>query len=137
MNNEYRLRTCNVVNMPTTLYKILNIEICTNVDSHIQRGVLATEKTTVTQRVSHRPVKRQSRCSWSQRGTKVNGSHHGDSPLLKPTGIQLSTCPLHTNSGCGKREAHINRSMVACKMAALVTGTTWRTTGPVPADSRQ
>ena len=25
--------------------------------------------------------------TWSQRGTKVNGSHHGDNPLLRPTGI--------------------------------------------------
>ena len=57
------------------------------VDSHIQRIVLATEETTVTQQVSHRPIKRQSRL-WSQRGTKVNGSHHGDNPLLRPTGIQ-------------------------------------------------
>ena len=24
--------------------------------------------------------------TWSQRGTKVNGSHHGDNPLLRPTG---------------------------------------------------
>ena len=48
-----------------------------------------------------------------------------------------SKSPLHTNSGCGKRQAHINWSMVTCKMAAPVTGTTLRTTGPVPADSRQ
>ena len=60
------------------------------VDSHIQRIILATEETTVTQQVSHRPIKRQSRL-WSQRGTKVNGSHHGDNPLLRPTGIQIAT----------------------------------------------
>ena len=36
------------------------------------------------QQVSHnRPIKRQSRL-WSQRGTKVDGSHHGDIPLLRP-----------------------------------------------------
>ena len=29
--------------------------------------------------------------TWSQRGTKVNGSHHGDNPLLRPTGIQIGT----------------------------------------------
>ena len=29
--------------------------------------------------------------TWSQRGTKVNGSHHGDNPLLRPTGIQITT----------------------------------------------
>ena len=59
------------------------------VDSHIQRIVLATEETTVTQQVSHRPIKCQS--CLSQRGTKVNGSHHGDNPLLRPTGIQIAT----------------------------------------------
>ena len=60
------------------------------VDSHVQRIVLATEETTVTQQVSHRPIKRQSRL-WSQKSTKVNESHHGDNPLLKPTGIQIAT----------------------------------------------
>ena len=61
------------------------------VDSHIQRIVLATEETTVTQQVSHRPIKYQSRL-WPQRGTKANGSHHGDNPLLRPTvGIQIAT----------------------------------------------
>ena len=29
--------------------------------------------------------------TWSQRGTKVNGSHHGDNPLLRPKGIQIAT----------------------------------------------
>ena len=29
--------------------------------------------------------------TWSQRGTEVNGSHHGDNPLLRPTGIQIAT----------------------------------------------
>ena len=60
------------------------------VDSHIQRTALGTEETTVTQQVSHRPIKCQSRLP-SQRGTKVNGSHHGDNPLLRPTGIQIAT----------------------------------------------
>ena len=44
----------------------------------------------MTQQVSHRPIKCQSRL-WLQRGTKVNGSHHGDNPLLRPTGIQIAT----------------------------------------------
>ena len=60
------------------------------VDSRIERIVLATEETTVTQQVSHRPIKCQSRL-WSQRGMKVNGSHHGDNPLLRPIGIQITT----------------------------------------------
>ena len=29
--------------------------------------------------------------TWSQRGTKVNGSHHDDNQLLRPTGIQIAT----------------------------------------------
>ena len=29
--------------------------------------------------------------TWSQRGTKVNGSHHGHNPLLRPAGIQIAT----------------------------------------------
>ena len=60
------------------------------VDSHVQRIVLATKETTVTQQVSHRPIECQSRL-WSQRGTKVNGLYHGDNPLLRPTGIQIAT----------------------------------------------
>ena len=51
---------------------------------------VAADETTVTQQVSHRPIKCQSRL-WSQRGTKVNGSHHGDNPLLRPTGVQIAT----------------------------------------------
>ena len=47
---------------------------------HIQRIVLATEET----------IKCQPRL-WSQRGTKVSRSHRGDSPLLRPTGIQFAT----------------------------------------------
>ena len=68
----------------------INNVVVVVVDSHIQRIVLATEETTVTQQVSPRPIKCQSRL-WSQRGTKVNGSHHGDNPLLRPTGIQIAT----------------------------------------------
>ena len=58
--------------------------------SHIKRIVLATKETTVTHQVNHRPIKCQSRL-WSQRGTKVNGSHCGDNPLLRLTGIQIAT----------------------------------------------
>ena len=86
-----------LVHYRTVLSVLFMSSMCTRqswvvvvVDSHIQRIVLATEETTVTQQVSHRPIKRQSRL-WSQRDTKVNGSHHGDNPLLRPTGIQIAT----------------------------------------------
>ena len=48
----------------------------------------------------------------------------------------VRTCPLHTNSGSRKREAHINWCMVPEK-AAPVTGTALSTTGPLLADSQQ
>ena len=51
--------------------------------------------------------------------------------------VSQSIYPFHTISGCGKREVHINWSMVTCKKAAPATGTTLRTTDPVPADFRQ
>ena len=59
-------------------------------DPHIQRIVLATEETTVTQQVSHRPIKCQSRL-WLQRGTKVNG--------LSKVAITESTRPLLAKNG--------------------------------------
>ena len=58
--------------------------------SHIQRIVLATKKTTVTQQARHGPIECQSRL-WPQRGTKVNGSHSGDNSLLRPAGIHIAT----------------------------------------------
>ena len=87
------LCVCRISNISTEVMVQECVYACVVVvvvDSHIQRIVLATEETTVTQQVSHRPIKRQSRL-WSQRGTKVNGSHHGDNPLLRPTGIQIAT----------------------------------------------
>ena len=74
----------------SSVFRTYVVVVVVVVDSHIQLIVLATEETTVTQQVSHRPIKRQSRL-WSQRCTKVNGSHHGDNPLLRPTGIQIAT----------------------------------------------
>ena len=44
---------------------------------------------------------------------------------------------IHTNSWCGKRQAHKMWSMVIPEKAAPVIGTTSSTTGPVPVDSRQ
>ena len=83
------------------------------IGSHTQRIVLATEETTVTQQVSHRSIECQSR-SWPQRGTTVNGSHHGDSPLLKPTGIPIATKSLPDPSNreccCCCCILHSNRS---------------------------
>ena len=48
---------------------------------------------TLTDRAStiHSNIRGCQSDTWSQRGTKVNGSHHGDNPLLRPTGIQIAT----------------------------------------------
>ena len=48
---------------------------------------------TLTDRAStiHSNIRGCQSGTWSQRGTKVNGSHHGDNPLLRPTGIQIAT----------------------------------------------
>ena len=62
--------------------------------SHVQRIVLATEETTVTQQVSHIDLSKANPGRGHKEPRKVNGSRHGDSPLLKPTGIQIATKPL-------------------------------------------
>ena len=62
-------------------------------DSHIQRIVPSAEETMVKQEVSLRSIKFQTR-SWSQRGTKVNRSHHGANPLIRPREIQIATKSL-------------------------------------------
>ena len=49
-----------------------------------------TSQATCRTQVSHRPIKCQSRLL-AQRGTKVNVSHRGDNPLLRPEGIQIAT----------------------------------------------
>ena len=48
---------------------------------------------TLTDRASTKPsnIRGCQSGTWSQRGTKVKGSHHGDNPLLRPTGIQIAT----------------------------------------------
>ena len=48
---------------------------------------------TLTDRASttHSNIRRCQYRTWSKRGTNVNGSHHGDNPLLRPTGIQITT----------------------------------------------
>ena len=67
------------------------------IDSHIQRIVFETEETTVTQQVSHRPIKRYYR---GHKELRPSTSHNGESPLLKPAGIQFATkSMLGTTSG--------------------------------------
>ena len=58
-----------------------------------------------------------------KRGTKVtnSGSHHGDNPLIKPTGIQIATKPL---PGSTNRE---HRKLIGVKMSLVRTtvSTVW------------
>ena len=68
----------------------------------------------MTQQIRRRLIKRQSR-SWSQRGTKISGPHHGDSPLLKPTGIQIAKKPM---PGTSNRE---HRQLIHVKTMSMGT----------------
>ena len=64
-----------------------------NVDSHVQRIVVVVVFFTLTDRASTIPsnIRGCQSGTWSRRGTKVNRSHHGENPLLRPTGIQIAT----------------------------------------------
>ena len=69
------------------------------VDSHIQRVVLASEETTVTQQVSHRPIKYQSRSlvvTKRYQGQRVTS--WCDNPLLRPTEIDPNRNEIHARS---------------------------------------
>ena len=58
--------------------------------------------------------------------------------FFRPQYFEYSIAHVHcTNSGCGKSEAYKNWSTVIPQKAAPVTQNTLRTTGHVPADSRQ
>ena len=72
-----------VLSLPTE-YKYFLIE---------DRCVVVVVVFTLTDRASTIPsnIRGCQSGTWSQRGTKVNGSHHGDNPLLRPTGIQIAT----------------------------------------------
>ena len=61
---------------------------------------------TLTDRASTPPsnIRRCQFGTWSQKGTKVNGPHHRDKPLLKPAGIQIATKPLPGPTTRGHRE---------------------------------
>ena len=64
-----------------------------SVHTYIQRMVAVVVFFTLTDRALTIPSNTRGCQSgtWSQRGTKVDGSHHGDNPLLRPTGIQIGT----------------------------------------------
>ena len=74
------------------LLNLTNVEDsgCTSLSVHLGSLVVVF---TLTDRASTIPsnIRGCQSGTWSQRGTKVNGSHHGDNPLLRPTGIQIVT----------------------------------------------
>ena len=79
--------------VPLCLKKNLN-------DSHIQRIVLATEETTVTQQVSHRPIKCQSRL-WSHKFRFFFKQQHCDNPLVPSRARSLRNLLVSGNE-CGR-----------------------------------
>ena len=67
----------------------LTVILYTNIHRHAGTLVVFF---TLTDRASAIPNIRGCQSgTWSERSTKVNGSHHGDNPLLRPTGIQIVT----------------------------------------------
>ena len=56
------------------------------------------------------------------RGTKVNGSHHGDSPLLKPTGIKIATKPLPGPTDGEHRNLSVSRRCFGYELQFLLSG---------------
>ena len=79
------------------------------VDSHIQRIVLATEETTVTQQVSHnRPIKCQCRL-WSQRGTKVNGSQPTHDQRSQQQSGEITLQPVLINKFKFFKATHVQK----------------------------
>ena len=75
----------------------------------------------MTQQVNRRPTKCQSRL-WSQRGTKVNGSHHGDNPLLRPTGIQIATKSYETLQAMAPTRMALKRAAYTRYLSGDITG---------------
>ena len=102
---------------------VVSVSCSSVVDLHNQRFVLATEETTVTQQVSYRPIKCQSR-SWSQRSTKANGPHHGDNSLVKQTGVHIVTKPLQnpTNRDIGNISTPRRCLWVRTTFSTVVSG---------------
>ena len=61
--------------------------------------------------------------TWPQRGTKVNGSHHGDNPLLRPTGIQIATknyATLQVMAPTNSKPVHQTSSLHIISRAASI-----------------
>ena len=75
------------------------------------------------------------------RGYYFESEYHtpraGKTETIIATTILPIITPLHNTSGCEKIQAHMNWYVEKPGKAAAVTGTTLRTTRPVPADSRQ
>ena len=92
------------------------------VDPHIQRIVLAAEETPVTQRVSRRPIKCQSG-AWSQRGTKINGSHHVTTRYSNQQGSKSrqNPCQVQPTKDVGKLSAS-RRCVFGCEVQFLLSG---------------
>ena len=89
-NNLLKTLLLSLFEYAHSILPVVVVVVVVGGGSHIQRIVLAIGETTATHQASHRYIKCQSRL-WSQRGTKVNGSHRGDNPLLRPIGIQVAT----------------------------------------------
>ena len=91
----YHAIACRGRSLPRVRRRWVNVAVVVVLHSHIQRVILATEETMVTQQVKSAidlSNANPATCGHKEVPSKVNGSHRGDNPLLlRPTGIQIAT----------------------------------------------
>ena len=66
--------------------------------------------------------------TWSRRGTKVNGSHHGDNPLFRPTGFQIATKGYATQQAMAptnNKTVHQTSFIYSISRAASIDSDCW------------
>ena len=87
-----------------TIFKVVVVDV----DSHIQRIVLATEETTVTQQVSHRPIRIQIATKsyaalQAMAPTNIKTVHQTSLLHSRATSIDSECCRLPTTSVLSKK----------------------------------
>ena len=94
MESLFRLLTCPCSKIFTVYRKnVVCQKMITAVATCSNFIVVVVVVFTLTDRASTIPsnIRGCQSGTWSQRGTKVNASYHGNNPLLRPTGIQIAT----------------------------------------------
>ena len=93
MESLFRLLTCPCSKIFTVYRKNVVCQKMITAVATCSNFIVVVVVFTLTDRASTIPsnIRGCQSGTWSQRGTKVNASYHGNNPLLKPTGIQIAT----------------------------------------------